>query len=70
MSKCLTCDSEKADPRIVRYFSIPGYIMVPNSYVLCPEHKDLQYYFEDIYDENGKRKTINHEAVKERNKND
>ncbi len=67
MNKCLTCDSP-VESRNPRYFVVPGYIMVPNSYLLCDEHKHLQYYFEDIYDENADRKKINHEEVIKRNK--
>lgn len=60
---CLTCGSNEADPNNVRYFAIPGMVMVPNSYILCKEHEDLRYDFYDIYDENSKRKEIDHAAV-------
>lgn len=37
--------------------------------MLCDEHKDLRYVFDDVYDivdGNPVRKEINHNAVKER----
>jgi len=33
---------------------------------ICDEHKKLQYFYDDVYDENGKRKKIDHAAVKKR----
>lgn len=63
MNKCLNCGSKDVDSRRIRYFPVPGVIMVPNSYILCKEHENLNYYYDDIYDEKGKRKKINHEEV-------
>jgi len=44
-------------------------VMVPNSYLLCDKHKGLQYFYEDIYEDNGKSKEIDHQSVIERNNN-
>jgi len=65
---CLACGSKEVDCRMVRYFAIPGMIIVPNSYLLCDEHKDVQYHYDDLYHEDGKRKVIDHEAVINRSK--
>lgn len=62
MSECLTCGS-KNTINTVRYFVIPGLFCVPNSYLLCEKHSKLQYYYEDIYDEEGNRKKIDHQKV-------
>ena len=59
---CLTCGKETSNVH-TRYFVVPGFIMVPNSYTLCDEHKNINYYYNDIYDEEGKRKKINHDEV-------
>lgn len=67
MNKCLTC-GKHAPHHNVRYFVVPGHIMVPNSYLLCDEHKELQYFFDDIYDENCEVKKIDHNKVIERSK--
>lgn len=67
MSKdCLTCGSKEVTNSHERYFVVPGMYIVPNSYLLCKEHKHLSYYYEDIYDDGSppKRKQIDHEAVK------
>lgn len=58
------------DTRRPRYFVIPGMVIVPNSYLLCDKHKNLSYFFDDVYDENSKRKEIDHEAVMRRSKNE
>lgn len=64
MSACLTCDKPVQHwNQRVRYFCTPGTLIVPASYVLCDEHKNLQYFYHDIYEENGTRKEINHDAV-------
>lgn len=60
--ECITCGSRKVE-YIPRYFVIPGSIVVSNSYLLCNDHKHLNYYFNDIYDEEGKRKPIDHEKI-------
>jgi hypothetical protein len=67
MYQCLTCGS-KID-LIIRYFTLPSNFINSNSYLLCNEHKNLHYYWDDIYDENGVRKKINHKEVIEREDN-
>lgn len=66
MNKCLTCGSKELDNRHIRYFVVPGFIIVPNSYLLCDNHKELKYYYDDLYDEKGNRKKIDHETVMNR----
>lgn len=66
-NECLACGSKDVDHRMAIYFCVPGTIMVPNSYLLCEKHKNVRYDYDDIYDENGKRKEINHEQVIKRN---
>lgn len=68
MSECLTCGSKEVSNTSVRYFCVPGMVMVPNSYLLCEQHKGLQYSYEDIYEEDGTRKKIDHQSVIERTK--
>lgn len=70
MNKCLTCGSKEVNNMPSLYFVIPSMIIVPNSYLLCEQHKNLRYFYDDIYDDNGKRKKIDHEAVIERSKED
>jgi hypothetical protein len=62
MNECLACGSKEVIDR-PKYFGIPGMVIVPNSYLLCDKHQGLEYRFDDIYDENSKRKEIDHEAV-------
>lgn len=57
MPDCLVCGKSDAY-NIIRYFVIPGHIVAPNSYALCKEHIDIQYTFEDIYNEDGSRKPL------------
>jgi len=66
MNKCLNCGSTNVDSRNVIYMCNPTKIIVPCSYLLCNDHKDLRYDFHDIYDENSKRKNIDHSKVIER----
>ena len=50
---CLYCN---APATITKYLGIPGYIIVPNEYALCAEHKDKCLRFEDVYNDDGSRK--------------
>lgn len=62
--ECLTCGSKEVDPRRDHVFCVPGVIMVSSSsYLLCEEHKNVRYEYEDIYTKEGNRKKIDHEAV-------
>ncbi len=67
---CLNCGKEVRNLNNIRYFCNPTpYIMLPCSYYLCDEHKDLRYLFEDIYEiKNDKpvRKEIDHDAISQR----
>jgi hypothetical protein len=63
---CLACGSKEVQTNNTRYFVVPGFIMVPNEYLLCKDHKHVQYFYEDIFDENGNRKKIDHASVIER----
>lgn len=63
---CITCGSKKVDTHKIHYFLVPGHVLVPNTYLLCEEHKNISYYFDDIYTPNGKRKEIDHEAIVKR----
>src|SRR5271168_538729 len=54
--ECLKCGKETNNQN-QRFFTIPGFIIVPNEYYLCEEHKDLRYSFKDIYNEDGSRKS-------------
>jgi len=55
---CQKCGAP-ASLRNLRFFVVPGHIMVPNSYLLCDEHRGFRYNFEDIYNEDGTRKKPN-----------
>lgn len=68
MNECITCGSKDVDCRMTRYFVLPGMYVGANSYLLCDLHNNLRYTYEDIYDENGNRKNIDHEKVIERGK--
>ena len=57
MFECLACGSKSAR-NMERYFVVPGHIMVPNCYLLCDEHKHLNFTFEDVYNNDGSRKAI------------
>lgn len=54
---CLQCGSKNVIQN-PRYFIIPGYIIVSNEYYLCDMHKHLNFYFDDIYNQDGSRKEI------------
>jgi hypothetical protein len=56
---CLECGIPCGN-RHQRFFCVPGPFFVPNEYYLCEEHKDKQFYFEDLYNEDGTRKPITH----------
>lgn len=58
MRKCAKC-GEEASNQNDRYFVIPGYIIAPNCYYLCENHKGLPLSFEDFYNEDGTRKRDN-----------
>jgi hypothetical protein len=61
--KCALCD-EFANMYNERYFIVSSReFFVPNCYVLCDEHKDIQMVFEDFYNENGTRKKIEKERI-------
>ena len=66
MLDCITCGSKEIDMNNLRYFVFSGLVVVPNTYALCNIHKHLTYKFDDIYDENSKRKIIDHYTVIER----
>lgn len=64
--ECLTCGSKHTTGYPI-YLAIPVAIVpYANTYYLCEVHKAIRYDYSDIYDENGKRKKIDHEAVLER----
>jgi hypothetical protein len=52
---CLECGKDVTN-RLPHYFVVPGHIIVPNEYYLCNDHKDNQFSFEDIYNNDGTRK--------------
>lgn len=53
---CLKCGKEVGNQNQF-YFVIPSeYIVYPNSYFLCDEHKELRYDFKHIYNEDGSRR--------------
>ena len=64
-NECLTCGSKKVDPNRVMYMVIPGMIIPGGGtmYLLCDEHKNVRYNFDDVYEEDGTRKNIDHESV-------
>ncbi len=51
--KCFYCERPSEH---MRFLGVPGHIMVPNSYLVCDDHKDKFLKFEDIYNEDGSRK--------------
>jgi hypothetical protein len=51
--KCLYCGKVATH---TKYMVIKGYIIVPNAYDLCDEHKEKTLSYDDIYDEHGQRK--------------
>lgn len=57
MLECLVCGKKSAYSQ-QRYFVVPGFIMVPNCYFLCEEHKHLNFSFENVYNDDGTRKKI------------
>lgn len=59
---CLTCGKEAIIIR-PRFINVPSFIIVPNQYVLCEEHQNISYEYDDIYDDKGERKEINHEEI-------
>lgn len=65
--ECLRCGSKEVNNINVRYFVVPGFVMVPQSYLLCKDHLHLRYSYEDVYDKDGNRKKIDHESVMNRN---
>jgi hypothetical protein len=67
---CLTCGSDKVDNRMARYIVTPGMIVTPCEYYLCADHHDVRYEWHDIYEENGDRKKIDHEAVIKRSRSE
>jgi hypothetical protein len=69
--ECLTCGSKEVDPNQVIYMLNPTMIIRPASYLLCEQHKNVRYDWHDIYDDNGRKEMIDHQAVIERsNKGD
>lgn len=67
---CLTCGTNRVDNRMTHFIVTPGFIITPAEYNLCDEHKDVRYDWCDIYEENGKRKEIDHEGVIARSRKD
>jgi hypothetical protein len=66
-NECLTCGLKEISNTNEYYFVNPGMVIVPCSYLLCEDHKNLRYCFDDIYEINGneiKRKDIDHGKVK------
>ncbi len=63
MNECLACGNKDVNNLMVHYFVVPGFIMVPNSYLLCDKHSGAFYSYEDIYDNKGNRKKIDHNDV-------
>jgi hypothetical protein len=59
--KCLFCGEKSIT---TKYLVCPGTIMVPNAYSLCGKHKDKVLKYEDVYEENGKRKPNPEEILK------
>jgi hypothetical protein len=55
MDKCLLC-GEIGNSRRGIIIIVP--ILLPNIFWLCKNHEHLDLRFDDIYDENGKRKKI------------
>lgn len=55
MVKCLKCGKDASNQHD-KYFVVPGFIMVPNCYRTCEEHKDIMIKFEDVYHSDGTRK--------------
>lgn len=55
---------------MVIYMCIPGHIIPSGgtSYLLCQEHKNVRYEFDDIYEPDGKRKKVDHKSIIERSK--
>lgn len=67
--ECLNCGKEVRNLNNQRWFVNPCKMIVPCSYLLCDEHKDLSYFFEDVYDikdGNPTRKEIDHHAISQR----
>ena len=57
MIECLKCGKE-VNNQHQRWIVNPTMFIVPCEYFLCEEHKDINYNFHDIYNNDGTRKEI------------
>ena len=61
--KCIICN-EPSKLGLERYFVIPGFIVVPNCYMLCERHRGIRLEFDDFYNEDGTRKPLDKKKFK------
>lgn len=51
--KCIYCEKDACTSK---YLHTPGFIIVPNIYDLCEDHKGITLEFKDLYNDDGSRK--------------